>query len=51
VLRNSQALAGGLQKRGFALVSGGTDNHIVLTDLRPKVGGAGGSAGARSAVG
>jgi glycine hydroxymethyltransferase len=36
VLRNSQALAGGLQKRGFALVSGGTDNHIVLTDLRPK---------------
>ncbi|EFN51000.1 serine hydroxymethyltransferase [Chlorella variabilis] len=36
VLRNSQALAKGLQQRGFALVSGGTDNHIVLADLRPK---------------
>jgi len=36
VLRNSQALAVGLQARGFNLVSGGTDNHIVLTDLRPK---------------
>ncbi|PSC74475.1 serine hydroxymethyltransferase [Micractinium conductrix] len=36
VLKNSQALAQGLQKRGFSLVSGGTDNHIVLTDLRPK---------------
>ena len=39
VLKNSQALAQGLQKRGFSLVSGGTDNHIVLTDLRPKVRG------------
>lgn len=39
VLRNSQALATGLQKRGFELVSGGTENHIVLADLRPKVGG------------
>jgi glycine/serine hydroxymethyltransferase len=36
VLRNSKALAGALQKRGFSLVSGGTDNHIVLVDLRPK---------------
>lgn len=36
VLRNSQALANGLQSRGYSLVSGGTDNHIVLTDLRPK---------------
>jgi len=36
VLRNSQALAKGLENRGFSLVSGGTDNHIVLTDLRPK---------------
>ena len=25
----------GLQKRGHTLVSGGTDNHIVLADLRP----------------
>jgi len=36
VLSNSKALADGLQKRGFSLVSGGTDNHIVLVDLRPK---------------
>jgi glycine hydroxymethyltransferase len=36
VLRNSAALANGLQGRGFTLVSGGTDNHIVLTDLRPQ---------------
>ena len=38
VLRNSQALATGMLNRGYSLVSGGTDNHIVLTDLRPKVG-------------
>jgi glycine hydroxymethyltransferase len=36
VLKNSQALASGLQARGFELVSGGTENHIVLADLRPK---------------
>ncbi len=36
VLKNSQALAKGLQDRGFELVSGGTENHIVLADLRPK---------------
>lgn len=36
VLKNSQALASGLQTRGFELVSGGTENHIVLADLRPK---------------
>jgi glycine hydroxymethyltransferase len=36
VLKNSKALAAGLAKRGFTLVSGGTDNHIVLTDLRPR---------------
>ncbi|KAI8469522.1 MAG: serine hydroxymethyltransferase [Monoraphidium minutum] len=36
VLSNSQALANALAKRGFTLVSGGTDNHIVLVDLRPK---------------
>lgn len=38
VLSNSQALARGMAKRGHKLVSGGTDNHIVLVDLRPKVG-------------
>lgn len=36
VLKNSQALAKGLERRGYSLVSGGTENHIVLTDLRPK---------------
>ncbi|GBF93403.1 serine hydroxymethyltransferase [Raphidocelis subcapitata] len=36
VLSNSQAMAKALARRGFTLVSGGTDNHIVLVDLRPK---------------
>lgn len=36
VLTNSQALAKGMQKRGYELVSGGTDNHLCLVDLRPK---------------
>ncbi len=33
VVRNAKALAGGLLERGFTLVSGGTDNHLVLIDL------------------
>ena len=32
---NARALAEGLRERGFDLVSGGTDNHLVLVDLRP----------------
>ena len=36
VLENSKALAAGLAKRGLSLVSGGTDNHIVLVDLKPR---------------
>jgi glycine hydroxymethyltransferase len=32
---NAKALAAGLQDHGFELVSGGTDNHLVLVDLRP----------------
>ncbi len=35
VISNCQALAGELMKRGFRLVSGGTDNHLMLVDLRP----------------
>jgi glycine hydroxymethyltransferase len=35
VVANSQALAQGLVKRGFSLISGGTDNHLALIDLRP----------------
>ncbi|MFB6137087.1 MAG: serine hydroxymethyltransferase [Halobacteriaceae archaeon] len=34
-VRNAEALAAGLQERGLSLVSGGTDNHLVLVDLRP----------------
>ena len=33
--RTRQALADGLLDRGFNLVSGGTDNHLMLVDLRP----------------
>ncbi|MBR1757223.1 MAG: serine hydroxymethyltransferase [Lachnospiraceae bacterium] len=36
ILDNAQALANGLTSRGFALVSGGTDNHLMLVDLRSK---------------
>lgn len=35
VVENAQALAKGLTDRGFNLVSGGTDNHLMLVDLRP----------------
>ncbi len=34
VIANAQALAAELQKRGFKIVSGGTDNHLMLVDLR-----------------
>lgn len=35
VIDNAQALAQGLMKRGIRLVSGGTDNHLMLVDLTP----------------
>ena len=34
IVENAQALAAGLQARGVKLVSGGTDNHLMLVDLR-----------------
>lgn len=36
VVDNARALAEVLKKRGLNIVSGGTDNHLVLVDLRPK---------------
>ena len=35
VVLNAKALATGLSKRELSLVSGGTDNHLILVDLRP----------------
>jgi len=36
VIANARALGEGLAERGLHLVSGGTDNHLVLVDLRPR---------------
>jgi len=36
IVQNSKALAEKLQEYGFKLVSGGTDNHLILIDLRNK---------------
>ena len=34
IVDNAQALARGLLQRGFKLITGGTDNHLLLMDLR-----------------
>ena len=36
VVKNAQALAAALVARGYAIVSGGTDTHLMLVDLRPR---------------
>ena len=36
IVNNARALAAALARRGFELVSGGTDNHMILIDLRNK---------------
>jgi RpiB/LacA/LacB family sugar-phosphate isomerase len=35
VVSNAKALAAGLMKNGYRITSGGTDNHLMLVDLRP----------------
>ncbi len=40
IVTNAQALAAALTERGYSLVSGGTDNHLILIDLTPQaIGG------------
>lgn len=36
IINNAQTLAQGLTAKGFRLISGGTDNHLMLVDLRSK---------------
>ncbi|ALW87899.1 serine hydroxymethyltransferase [Deinococcus actinosclerus] len=36
IIRNAQALAAAFQERGYRVVSGGTDNHLFVLDLRPQ---------------
>src|SRR6202790_3695757 len=36
VVTNAKALAAGVANHGYRIVSGGTDNHLMLVDLRPK---------------
>lgn len=39
VIANARALAGAMTKHGYRIVSGGTDNHLMLVDLRDKNAG------------
>ena len=36
IIANARALAAAMTSRGYKIVSGGTDNHLMLVDLRPK---------------
>jgi glycine hydroxymethyltransferase len=46
IVANAQALAAALLDRGYSLVSGGTDNHLILIDLTPQ--GIGGKPAAKA---
>jgi glycine hydroxymethyltransferase len=46
VVANAKALAAALAERGFDLISGGTDNHLILADLTSK--GIGGKPAAKA---
>ncbi len=46
IVANAKALAAALTERGFTLVSGGTDNHLILVDLTPQ--GIGGKPAAKA---
>lgn len=35
VIKNAQAMSGALEKHGYRIVSGGTENHVFMVDLRP----------------
>ncbi len=37
IVKNARALAAAMAARGYKIVSGGTDNHLMLVDLRPKL--------------
>lgn len=39
-MKNAKAMANALIAKGYTLVSGGTDTHLVLVDLRPGLDGA-----------
>ena len=36
IVKNSKALAAAMEKHGFTIISGGTDNHLFMVDVRPK---------------
>ncbi|MCY1702833.1 serine hydroxymethyltransferase [Deinococcus sp. SL84] len=36
IIKNAQALAAAMEARGYRIVTGGTDNHMFLVDLRPQ---------------